>query len=127
MRGDSDVLIDLGRKITWIAAVSRFSSMIEWPGMLLVIQLMIDSRHPTPDDRYPHPQDVANLILYLQTELALLQQRADEERISDTTKAHIIRCRKILRQSIDQMQLRDWYRELTYGMQDQIGRLDEWF
>lgn len=74
-----------------------------------------------------HPQDVANLILYLQTELALLEQIAEQEDLSPRARAPIARCRNFLRRSIDQMQVRDWYRELTYGLQDQLGRLEEWF
>ncbi len=74
-----------------------------------------------------HPQDVANLILYLQTELALLEQIAEQEDLSPQARAPIVRCRTFLRKSIDQMQVREWYRELTFGLQDQLGRLEEWF
>lgn len=83
------------------------------------------SSSPTPGSI--HPQDVANLILYLQTELALLEQIAETEELSPAARASIARCREVLRRSIDQMQIRDWYRELTGGLQDQLGRLEEWF
>ncbi len=76
--------------------------------------------------RAPHPQDIANLILYLQTELALFEQQAAQEAISPEALAHITRCQTILRQSIKHMGLQDWYQELTYGLRDQLGRLEEW-
>ncbi|MDX2273012.1 MAG: hypothetical protein NW237_13840 [Cyanobacteriota bacterium] len=81
---------------------------------------------PPQPPSFPHPQDVANLILYLQTELALIEQIGVEESISPALQARIRRCQEGLRQAIDQMQLREWYRELTDGFRDQLGRLEEW-
>ncbi len=74
----------------------------------------------------PHPQDIANLILYLQTELALFEQQAQRESVSPEALAHITRCQKVLRKSVDQMGLQDWYQELTFALRDQLGRLEEW-
>ncbi|GAB4212977.1 MAG: hypothetical protein OHK0012_08290 [Synechococcales cyanobacterium] len=70
-----------------------------------------------------HPQDVANLILHLQTELALLEQ---DRGLSPDNQARLRHCQEILRQSIDQMHVRGWYQELTYGLREQLGRLEEW-
>jgi hypothetical protein len=81
---------------------------------------MPDSPHP------PHPQDVANLILYLQTELALFEQVAAQEQISTEAQLHVWRCQEALRKAVDQLDLREWYHELTYGFRDQLGRLEEW-
>ncbi|MEN9204316.1 MAG: hypothetical protein Q6K99_00395 [Thermostichales cyanobacterium BF4_bins_65] len=71
-----------------------------------------------------HPQDIANLILYLQVELALLEQQPE---LSPQSRDHLRRCQDILRSSITTLDLHDWYRELTQAMQSQIGRLEEWF
>lgn len=80
-----------------------------------------------PDStRYPHPQDVANLILYLQTELALFEQVAAQEGIPPTTLGPIQRSQEALRRAVDHLELREWYRELTHGFRDQLGRLEEW-
>jgi len=76
--------------------------------------------------RYPHPQDVANLILYLQTELALFEQWAAQEGIPSAALRPIERSQEALRRAVDQLELREWYRELTYGFRDQLGRLEEW-
>jgi hypothetical protein len=76
----------------------------------------------------PHPQDIANLILHLQTELALLEQalhQADSPP-SPAVLAHLHRCQGSLRQAIQSMDLQEWYQELTQGMRDQLGRLEEW-
>ncbi|MEN9203771.1 MAG: hypothetical protein Q6K80_09690 [Thermostichus sp. DG_1_6_bins_120] len=75
---------------------------------------------------YPHPQDVANLILYVQTELALFEQVAAQEGIPSTALEPIQRSQEALRRAVDQLELRDWYRELTHGFRDQLGRLEEW-
>ncbi|MGQ9838801.1 MAG: hypothetical protein ACUVRV_12765 [Cyanobacteriota bacterium] len=75
---------------------------------------------------HPHPQDVANLILYVQTELALFEQVAAQEGIPPKTLQPIQRSQEALRRAVDQLELRDWYRELTHGFRDQLGRLEEW-
>lgn len=79
------------------------------------------------DPSSPHPQDIANLILYLQTELALFEQLAEERHLDPEFRAPVSRCRDMLRQSIQQLDLQEWYQQLTYGLRDQLGRLEEWF
>ncbi|NJK61288.1 MAG: hypothetical protein HC921_00110 [Synechococcaceae cyanobacterium SM2_3_1] len=81
---------------------------------------------PSNSDRYPHPQDVANLILYLQTELAMFEQIAAQENVSSQVQAPVLRSQAALRKAVDQLQVRDWYQELTFGFRDQLGRLEEW-
>jgi len=71
-----------------------------------------------------HPQDIANLILYMQVELAVLEQQPG---LSPDSQARLRRCQETLQQSIDTMGLRSWYQELTHALQEVLGRLDEWF
>jgi hypothetical protein len=78
-------------------------------------------------DPSPHPQDIANLILYLQTELALFEQLAEKHHLDPECRAPVSRCRDMLRQSIRQLDVEEWYQQLTYGLRDQLGRLEEWF
>jgi hypothetical protein len=71
-----------------------------------------------------HPQDIANLILYIQVELAVMEQQPE---LSPDSQARLRRCQEILQRSIDSMGLRPWYQELTEAMQGELGRLEEWF
>ncbi len=96
-------------------------------GSLVRIELVLLVKCPMPDStHYPHPQDVANLILYVQTELALFEQVAAQEGIPPTVLQPIQRSQEALRRAVDQLELREWYRELTHGFRDQLGRLEEW-
>jgi hypothetical protein len=65
----------------------------------LVKSSMPDATH------YPHPQDVANLILYLQTELALFEQWAAQEGIPPAALRPIERSQEALRRAVDQFDL----------------------
>jgi hypothetical protein len=96
-------------------------------GFLAKMELVPLVKSSMPDaTHYPHPQDVANLILYLQTELALFEQWAAQEGIPPAALRPIERSQEALRRAVDQFELREWYRELTYGFRDQLGRLEEW-
>lgn len=77
----------------------------------------------------PHPQDIANLILHLQTELALLEQSLHQGSTppSPEVLAHLRRCQGSLRQAVQSLEVQEWYGELTQGLRDQLGRLEEWF
>ncbi len=63
-------------------------------------------------------QDIANLILYIQTEIQLFQTTGEQK--------HLDNCLLELSRSIDDLEVRPWYDELIAHLRDQLGRLEEW-
>jgi hypothetical protein len=63
-------------------------------------------------------QDIANLILYVQTEIQLFQTTGEPK--------HLENCLSELQRSIDDLEVRPWYDELIAHLRDQLGRLEEW-
>jgi prefoldin subunit 5 len=63
-------------------------------------------------------QDIANLILYIQTEIQLFQTTGESK--------HLENCLSELQRSIDDLEVRPWYDELIAHLRDQLGRIDEW-
>lgn len=65
-----------------------------------------------------HDQDIANLILFLQSEIALYQTTGDRN--------HLDSCLVELERAIDDLEVRPWYNQLLLNLKDQVDRLDEW-
>lgn len=66
----------------------------------------------------PHGQDIANLILYVQTEIQLYQSTGKPQ--------HLESCLRELQEAVDYLEVRPWYSDLMHHLSDQVGRLDEW-
>lgn len=66
----------------------------------------------------PKDQDIANLILYVQSEISLYRETGDS--------GHLDNCLAELQQAVDYLEVRPWYTEMLYHLKDQVHRLDEW-
>lgn len=66
----------------------------------------------------PQGQDIANLILFVQSEIHLYRATGEPK--------HLDNCLDELRLAVDYLEVRPWYDELLHNLRDQIGRLEEW-
>ncbi|AGY59673.1 hypothetical protein [Gloeobacter kilaueensis] len=66
----------------------------------------------------PQGQDIANLILFVQSEIYLYRNTGDGK--------HLDNCLAELRRAIEYLEVEPWYTELLESVRDQLGRLDEW-
>ncbi|MBC8123091.1 MAG: hypothetical protein H7Y22_14795 [Gemmatimonadaceae bacterium] len=65
-----------------------------------------------------HDQDIANLILFVQTEIKLYQHSGKAH--------HLDNCLAELARAVGYLEVQPWYDELLHHLRDQVHRLEEW-